>query len=108
MYSAHGRRFVLADFANETDALARQCLDQSLLVAGIADRAPGCVDSVEQRGLRNNAPLPDRGQQIILADHTVTVPDQVNKEIEDLGLDSHKGSSPAQFATIRVKYTVLE
>jgi hypothetical protein len=79
-----------------------------LLLAGIADRAPGRVDSVEQRGFRNNPPMPDRGQQIILADHPVTVPDQVDKEIEDLGLDSHKGRSPAQFTAIRVERTVLE
>jgi hypothetical protein len=32
----------------------------------------------------------------------------MNKEIEDLGLDSHDGSSPAQFAAIRVEYTILE
>jgi hypothetical protein len=32
----------------------------------------------------------------------------VNKQIEDLGLDSHQGSPPAQFAAIRVEYTVLE
>jgi hypothetical protein len=108
MHGAPGRHFVLADFANKTDAFTRQCPDQSLLVAGIPDRAPRRVDSVEQRGLRNNASMPDRGQQIILADDTVAVPDQVNKEIEDLGLDSHKGRSPAQFAAIRVECTVLE
>ncbi len=52
--------------------------------------------------------MPDRSQQLILADHAVTVPDEVKKKIEDLGLDSHQGSSPAQFAAIRVEYTILE
>src|SRR5450432_2538032 len=108
MVSIRGRGFVLADLADETDALARQCLDQSLLVAGIADRAASRVDPVEQRGFRNTAPVPDRGQQFVLADHTATVLDQVNDEIEDLGLDSHQGSSAPQFATIRVECTVLE
>jgi hypothetical protein len=32
----------------------------------------------------------------------------VYKEIEDLGLDSHEGSSTAQFAAIRVESTVLK
>ena len=102
------RSLVLADFADEADAFARQCLDQSLLVAGIADRAPGRVDPVEERGLRDNAPMPHRGQQFILADDTVTVPDQMNEKIEDLGRDGHQGRSPAQFATIRVECAVLE
>ena len=38
--------------------------------------------------------MPDRRQEVVLADHTITVPDQVNKEIEDLRLDSHKVRSP--------------
>ena len=52
--------------------------------------------------------MPDRGQQIILTDHTVTVQDQVNKEIEDLRLDRHKGSPSAQLAAIRIECTLLE
>jgi hypothetical protein len=52
--------------------------------------------------------VPDRSQQIVLADHTVTVPDQVNKEIEDLGLHGHQVSTPAQLAAIQVECTVLE
>jgi hypothetical protein len=34
--------------------------------------------------------------------------DEVNEEIEDLWLDRHQSSSPAQFAAIGVEYTVLE
>ena len=82
----------LTDVADETDAFARQRLDQPLPFAGVADRAARRVDPIEQRGLRDDAPAPDRGQQIILADHAVAVPDQVNEEIEDLGLDRHQGS----------------
>ena len=52
--------------------------------------------------------MPDRRQELILADHTITVPDQVNKEIEDLGLDGHKRRSPPQLAAIRVERTFLE
>jgi hypothetical protein len=32
----------------------------------------------------------------------------MNEEIENLGLDSHKRTSPAQFPPIRVEYAVLE
>ena len=103
-----GGGLVLADLADEAKALARQCLDQPLFFAGVADRAAGRVDPVEQRGFRDDAPMPDRGQQLVLADHAVAVPDQVNKKIEDLGLDGDQGSSPAQFAATCVEYTVLE
>ena len=108
MVSIRGRGFVLADLADETDALARQCLDQSLLVAGIADRAASRVDPVEQRGFRNTAPVSDRGQQFVLADHTATVLDQVNDEIEDLGLDRHAFTGADQFAALRIKALVFK
>ena len=108
MCAGYGGRFVLAHIADEAEALAWQCLDQPLLAAGVADGAAGRIDPVEQGGLRNDAPMPDRGQQLILADHTVTVADQVSEEIEDLGLDSDQGSSPAQLAAIRIEYTILE
>ena len=52
--------------------------------------------------------MPDRSQQIVFANYAVTVPDQVNKEIEDLGLDSYEGGSPAQLSAIRIDCTVLE
>ena len=39
--------------------------------------------------------MPDRRDEVVLANHTITVLDQVNKKIEDLGLDGHKvRSSP--------------
>jgi hypothetical protein len=79
-----------------------------LAFAVIADRAPGRIDPVKQRGLRNGAPMPDRRQKLILADHTIAVPDQVDKKIEDLGLDGHGCRTPPQLAAIRVERTFLE
>jgi hypothetical protein len=52
--------------------------------------------------------MPDRGKELVFADHALTVSDQVNKEIEDLGLDGDQHSSPTQFAAICVEHTILE
>ena len=52
--------------------------------------------------------MPDRRQEVILADHAITVPDQVNEKIEDLRLDRHKVGSPPELAAIRVERTLLE
>ena len=51
---------VLAHLANEAEPLAWQRLDQPLFVAGVADRAAGRIDAIEQRGLRHDAPMPNR------------------------------------------------
>ena len=52
--------------------------------------------------------MPDCCQQIILADDPVAVLHQMDKKIENLRLDSHERTSPAQFPPIRVEYAVLE
>jgi hypothetical protein len=52
--------------------------------------------------------VPDRGQKLILADHAVTVPDQVNKEIEDLGLNSHYLRSPPELAAVDIERAFFE
>ena len=43
----------------------------------------------------NGAPVPDRRQEFVLADHMIAVPDQVNKKVEDLGLDGYRVRSPS-------------
>ena len=52
--------------------------------------------------------MPDRGQQIVLGDDPIAVSHQMNKKIENLGLDGDKRTSPAQFPPIRVEYAVPE
>ena len=58
--------------------------------------------------LRDNAPLPNGAQQIVFADHTVSIADQAFEQIEDLGFDSHKPASPSQLAPAGIKHVVLE
>jgi hypothetical protein len=41
-------------------------------------------------------------------DDSFAVSHQMNKKVENLGLDSHKRTFPAQFPPIRVEYAVRE
>jgi hypothetical protein len=52
--------------------------------------------------------VPDRSQQLILADHTITVAKQVNKEIEDLRLDGHRRGSPAELPMAGVEHAIIK
>jgi hypothetical protein len=52
--------------------------------------------------------MPDRRQKLILADHSVTAADQVNKKIEDLGLEGHGHCTPPQLAAIHVERIFLK
>jgi hypothetical protein len=80
--------------ADKPQTPARERLDQPLPLTCVTDCAPGRIDTVEQSRLGYGTPMPDRRQKLVLADDTITVPDQVNKEIENLGLDGHKVCSP--------------
>ena len=103
-----GALSLLAHLAHETQALARQRLDQVLAIAGVADRLAGGIDAVEQRRFRDGPPLPDRVQKIVLADHTVAMADQVNEQVEHLRLDRNRLRTAMQLAAIDVERAVFE
>jgi hypothetical protein len=52
--------------------------------------------------------MPNRSQELFLADHAVTVPDEMNEQIENLGLDGDQPGSAAQLASVCVEHTILE
>ena len=94
--------------ADEAHALPWQSLDQALLLAAVPDRSCGCVDATGQRRFRNDAPVPDCGDQIILADHPLAISDQVLQEIEDLRLEPHAADPTAQLAPVRIETKIFE
>ena len=58
--------------------------------------------------LRNDAALPDRGNQLILADHALAMLDQVNQQIENLRLDSNSRATATQLTATGMQLTVAE
>jgi hypothetical protein len=78
---------VLAHLADEPEAAAGHRADETLLFAAVADRMPRGGDPASQRGFGDDAPVPDRRQQVILADDAVPVLDEIGKQIEHLGFD---------------------
>ena len=51
---------------------------------------------------------PDRGDQIVLADHTVAVAHQIEQQIEHLRLDRDQLRAPPEFAAFRIKYMIFK
>ena len=56
----------------------------------------------------DDPPRPDRGDQIVPADQSPAVLDQVLQKVEGLRLDPHNLTASAQFPTVRVKRIVVE
>ena len=63
------------------------------------------LSSVE---IRHDPPVPDRRNQIVLADDAIPVFDKVDQNIEDLGLDRDHGVTRAQFTALAVERKILE
>jgi hypothetical protein len=99
---------VLPHSAHETDTLPRKGPDQALILAIIADRRAGQVDACVQGGLRHKASLPDRGEEIVPADYTLAIADEIDQEIEDLGFHGHHVRAAPQLAALGVEGTVFE
>jgi hypothetical protein len=56
----------------------------------------------------DDASIPDGGNQVVPANHALTVSYQVLEEIEGLRFEPNNIVSPAQFAPIRVKNIIFE
>ena len=73
--------------AHETDALPRHRLDEALRFASVANRTARRVDAGRHGRVGNDASTPNCSKQIVPADHTLPVSNQVLEEIEGLRLE---------------------
>ncbi len=99
---------LLPHFADKTNTLARQGFDQALLGSAVPDGTACGVDARAQRQFGHDAAAPDRFDQIIPADDVLAVADQVDQEVEDLGLHGNDGGAGAQLAPVRVERVIVE
>jgi hypothetical protein len=78
---------LLLNSANKPNTPANRCADEPLLPARVANNPPRGVDATAQSRLRNDPAAPDRGEQIVLTHHPVTIADKKDQEVEHLRLD---------------------
>src|SRR5581483_7660211 len=83
--------------------LARDGADQLLRLAGVADRAARRVDVGGERGVRDRAPAPERGEQILSRDDAVAILDEIDQEIEHERLDGNRLAAAGELPRIGVK-----
>ena len=98
----------LPHWSDETEALARQCFDEALFLAGIADRAPGGIQAGRQRRIGHATPFPDGVDEVVLADDALPVADQIIEEVEYLWRDGDDVRPAMQFAPVGVECVLLE
>src|SRR5262245_35533663 len=76
--------FSLRYYAVEPVAAARNRMDEPLPCCIVIDGAPRRTDSAGNRGIRNDAAIPDSFDQVVLGNHPAGMADEVEQQIEDL------------------------
>src|SRR5262249_59409423 len=84
---AGGRSGNLLDVADEAKPALVQGANQGLVIAAVPERAAGRADAGAERGLRDDAALPDRLDQLVLAYDALAILHEVNDQVEHLRLD---------------------
>src|SRR5262249_13818348 len=101
-------RIVVDNLADETKAALVHGANEALIVAAVAYHAPCGADARAQRGLRDDAALPNHIEQLVLADDPVAVTNEVNEQIEHLRLDVDDRAGTPQLMARNVDLAVGE
>jgi hypothetical protein len=94
--------------SDETEALARQCLDEALFLAGIADCAAGDIQAGRQRPVGDDTAVPNGVDEVVFSDNALPVADQVIQQVEYLWRDGDDVRPAMQLAPVGVECVVLE
>ena len=103
-----GRSRRFRHLSDEAKSLARQCFDEALLLAGIADRTSSDIQARCQRRIGHNPPIPDGANEVVFGDDALPVADQVFEQVEYLRRDSDYIRLAMQLAPVGVQCVVLE
>ena len=79
-----------------------------MLLATVAEGAPGGVDPAAERRFRDNAAIPHRGKQGVLAYYAIPIADETQQKVEHARLDRHDGRPAAEFPSLLIEQVVLE
>jgi hypothetical protein len=85
------RRSLLPHVRHEAEPLTRQRPDHVLALSVVADGGTHRVDASGERRVRDRPPAPDRGHELVLADDSLAVAQQIIEEVEHLRRQRHQG-----------------
>jgi hypothetical protein len=79
-----------------------------LRLAVVADRSTDRIDAGRERRLGNGAAAPDGSDELVFADDTFTIAQEVLEQIEYLRRQGHEAHDATELAPFRIKRAILE
>jgi hypothetical protein len=95
-------------FTNETESTSGHRPYESLFRAGIADGSPRGAHSAGEGIVRYNPAIPYSPDELVFADDAVSMPHEVDEDVEDLRLDMHDGAVSIELTPIAIDLAVSE
>ncbi len=99
---------VLLHAANKAHAFAWDGAHEFLLPAAVTNCFAHRIDPAVESRIRNNTTAPNRCDEITLADDAIAVLDEIDQQIEDLGLDRDDRTGRTQFAALAIEREILK
>src|ERR1700744_2528652 len=96
------------DGTYEANPLAWNSFDKPLVCTVVSDRRARGIDATCECGLRNDAPVPDRRNEVVPADNTIALLDQIGQQIEYLRFKVEQNLAAAKLAPLTVERIVIE
>jgi hypothetical protein len=94
--------------AGEAIAFARRRADQPLMRTAVAESVTDRIDPGRDRAIGHDAALPDRLDQVVIADHARAVDDQEFQDVEHLRLDGNNLAASTQLAPVTIEAEVFK
>src|ERR1700681_930969 len=98
----------LAHHGDKAKPFAWQCLDEALVIAGIADCASSGIQPRCQRRIGHDMLIPNGIDEVVFTDDTLPVADQVVEQVEYLWRDGDDVRPAMQLAPVSVECVLLE
>jgi hypothetical protein len=103
-----GRTGVRSHGRNEPEAAPVNGLDDALAITIVPECSPHLADSPGQRGVRNGDVTPYVVEEFLTRDDPVSVPHEVQENVENLRLNENGFAAASELARVLVELTVLE
>jgi|SRR6476660_8422803 hypothetical protein len=94
--------------ANEPIPPVRQGTNKALLLAVVTNRATNCADAAAERRFRNDASIPDVGNQIVSADDSAAISYKMQQDTENLRFNRDNIGPPPQLISVGVERVCFE
>ena len=99
---------IAANLAHKANALAGDGAYQPLVITAVANSVPDGSNPAGERGLRDDAAMPHVLNQVVFADHSFAITDEVLQKVQYLRLDINQFSPAAQFLPVDIEGIVFE